>query len=147
MPSALIYRQALSGDIPAMSCIRLAVTENTLSDPARITPAMYEDYLHVRGRGWVAKVQGEVVAFAFADRDLGEIWALFVSPAHEGKGHGRHLLSIAVEWLNRMGRTTVLLRTAAGTRADRFYAKQGWKRAVVSSSEVAYRIDAHGDGC
>ena len=41
----VIFRQACLEDIPAMSKIRLAVTENALSDPSRITQQMYEDYL------------------------------------------------------------------------------------------------------
>jgi hypothetical protein len=50
-----MLRQAEHRDIPAMSRIRLAVTENVLSNPARVTQQMYEDYLERSGRGWVAE--------------------------------------------------------------------------------------------
>ena len=111
-----------------MSAIRLAVTENVLSDPGRITATMYEDYLDHAGRGWVAEIEGVIVAFSYADSIDGSIWALFVRPGWEGRGLARHLLGLAVDWLFATGHASVALTTAAGTRADRFYAAQGWHR-------------------
>jgi GNAT superfamily N-acetyltransferase len=111
-----------------MSAIRLAVTENVLSDPGRITAAMYEDYLDHAGRGWVAEVSGAIAAFCYADSVDGSIWALFVQPGWEGRGLARHLLDLAIDWLFATGHDSVALTTAAGTRADRFYAAQGWRR-------------------
>ncbi|MEW6371853.1 MAG: GNAT family N-acetyltransferase [Pseudomonadota bacterium] len=135
-----LFRQADSKDIPAMSRIRLAVTENVLSDPSRATHAMYEDFLEKSGRGWVAEYGGEIVAFCYADKVKASIWALFVLPGHEGRGLGTSLLERAVAWLFEIGHDTVHLSTTAGTRADRFYAAQGWQRAPVSASEVAYSL-------
>lgn len=139
----LIFRQASSTDIPAMSAIRLSVTENVLRDPGRVTPAMYEDYLESAGRGWVAEIDGEVVAFSYADRNDASIWALFVAPGHEGRGLAKRLLAIAAGWLFALGHRQVRLSTGAGTRADRFYAGQGWERNPLSAAEVEYTL-AHG---
>src|SRR5689334_14339484 len=107
-------RQAGRADIPAMSRIRLAVTENTLSDPGRITEAMYEDFLEKAGRGWVAERDGEIVAFCYADKLNASIWALFVCPGHEGLGLGKSLLAQAVRWLSEIGHDAVHLTTGAG---------------------------------
>lgn len=115
-----------------MSRIRLSVTENVLSDPGRVTGAMYEDYLEPRGRGWVAEIEGIVVAFCYADRNDGAIWALFVRPGHEGQGPAKRLLGLAVNWIFELGHETARLDTSANTRADRFYAMQGWTRKPVS---------------
>jgi len=52
---ALQYGRAQPADIPAMSRIRLAVTENMLSDPGKVTLQMYHDYLQQLGRGWVCR--------------------------------------------------------------------------------------------
>lgn len=136
----LLLRQATSADIPEMSRIRLSVTENVLSDPGRITAAMYEDFLEKSGRGWVAESGGEIVAFCYADKVNASIWALFVSPGHEGRGLGKSLLEQAVNWLFELGHDRVHLSTGANTRADRFYAAQGWQRKPVSSSEIAYSL-------
>lgn len=125
--SAPQYRRATAADIPAMSAIRLAVTENVLSDPSRVTLAMYEDYLDRAGRGWVAELDGTIAAFCYADRVEGSIWALFVQPGCEGKGMAKHLLGLATGWLFAQGHERVRLTTGAGTRADRFYAAQGWR--------------------
>jgi GNAT superfamily N-acetyltransferase len=135
-----LYRRATSADIPAMSRIRLCVTENTLSDPTRITLEMYEDFLEKSGRGWVAENEGEILAFCYADKVNASIWALFVSPGHEGHGFGQSLLKLAVDWLFQIGHDCIHLTTGANTRADRFYSKQGWTRAPVSSTNVEYSL-------
>lgn len=132
------FRRADSADIPAMSAIRLAVTENVLSDPTRITPDMYEDFLDRSGRGWVAESGGEIVAFSYANKVDGSIWALFVKPGQEGRGLGKALLGLAVAWLFELGHERVHLSTGADTRADRFYAMEGWHRQPLSATEIMY---------
>ena len=132
-----------------MSRIRLAVRENVLSNPARITEAMYRDYLDALGRGWVAEQDGAVIGFSYADSTDSSIWALFVDPAREGRGAGKRLLRLAVDWLFEIGHPEVRLGTQAHTRADRFYAAQGWTREDMKDEiEVWYRLrradrDAH----
>lgn len=136
----LHFRQALPRDIAAMSAIRLSVRENTLSDPGRITPQMYLDYLARLGRGWVAEVDGVIAGFCYAHREDASIWALFIAPEHEGRGLARQLLALAVDWLFGHGHASVRLSTGAGTRADRFYALQGWIRERTDGSEVFYML-------
>lgn len=142
MPSKHVpaFRRALHADIPAMSRIRLSVMENTLSDPARITRHMYEDFLERLGRGWVAEQDGEIVAFCYADKVNASIWALFVQPGHEGRGLGKSLLGLAANWLFDLGHARIHLTTGAGTRADCFYAAQGWVREPTGGSEIAYSL-------
>jgi GNAT superfamily N-acetyltransferase len=135
-----IFRRAASADIPAMSRIRLSVTENVLSDPGRITTRMYEDYLDAMGCGWVAEQDGAVVAFSYADKLDGSIWALFVDPGHEGQGLGRRLLAEAAQWLFGLGFPCVRLSTSANSRADRFYAAQGWRREQLEDAQVSYTL-------
>lgn len=125
-----------------MSRIRLSVTENVLSDPSRVTDAMYEEYLALSGRGWVAEIDGEIVAFCYATRNEGSIWALFVQPGFEGQGLAKQLLGMAVAWIFRQGHACARLDTTAHTRADRFYALQGWQRSVVSDTKVDYTLPA-----
>lgn len=135
-------RRATGADIPAMARIRLAVTENRLRDPARVTLQMYEDFLERDGRGWVAQVEGATVAFCYANRTDGSIWALFVDPAHEGKGLGSALLALAAHWLFGIGFDRIWLDTAAGTRAALFYARQGWQVAQADGTNLRYVLDA-----
>lgn len=133
-------RQATLLDIPAMSAIRLSVKENILSDPSRVTEQMYRDYLELLGRGWVAEVDGHVVGFSYADKTDASIWALFVSQDHEGKGIAKRLLSVAVDWLFELGHDSVHLSTSRDTRADRFYAAQGWTRNVLNERNAEFRL-------
>lgn len=138
---SITFRQANSFDIPAMSEIRLAVNENVLSNPDRITWQMYEDYLELLGRGWVAEIEGEIAGFSYADNTDSSIWALFISPRHEGKGLAKQLLSLATEWLFEQGKTQVQLSTGSGTRADRFYSSQGWTKERVEGGDAFYTLD------
>jgi len=68
-----------------MSAIRLAVTENRLNDPSRVTVQMYHDYLERRGKSWVCEIDGTMAGFAAADHTDGSVWALFIHPEHEGR--------------------------------------------------------------
>lgn len=135
------FRQATIDDIPEMSRIRLAVRENVLANPARITEQMYVDYLSVAGRGWVVESHGQVVGFCYADKVNASIWALFMNPEYEGQGLAKRLLNLAVAWLFEIGKDSVQLSTGADTRADRFYAAQGWLRGQVErDKDVRYTL-------
>ena len=124
-----------------MSAIRLAVTENRLSDPSRVTAAMYRDYLQRLGRSWVCEADGVIAGFAAADMTEASIWALFVSAQHEGRGIGKRLLALTVEYLFSLGHDQVVLCTGADTRADTFYTAQGWERGTMKSDvEVHYSL-------
>lgn len=121
----MILRQANVSDNPAMHEVRVAVRENSLSDPNRITPADYLAALDELGRTWVVETGGVIGAFATGYRD-GSIWALFVHPDHEGRGFGKALHDTVVAWLWSLGHPRIWLTTAPGTRAERFYRAQGW---------------------
>lgn len=125
----LHFRSARADDIPAMSTIRLAVTENVLSDPAKVTLQMYRDYMEALGRAWVCETEGRVVGFCYAASGDASIWALFIDREFEGRGIATALLGTACQWLEEIGEHTVVLSTTAGTRADRFYTARGWQRA------------------
>ena len=138
--SVPVFRRATAADIPQMSRVRLSVFENRLRDPARVTPRMYEDFLEKDGRGWIAQVDGVTVAFSYANRLDGSIWALFVDPAHEGKGLAKALLGLTTAWLFEQGFAEITLDTGAGTRADLFYARQGWTRDDAGAADVRYTL-------
>ncbi len=120
-------RVATLGDIEAMRVIRQSVAENRLGDPQRATPEKYREMLELRGKGWVSEVDGQVVAFAVADALSRSLWALFVKPGFERRGHGRALHDAMVEWLFEVGNTPIWLSTEPATRAARFYAAAGWR--------------------
>jgi GNAT superfamily N-acetyltransferase len=127
-------RPAVAADIPAMHAIRVAVRENALSSPARIRAADYEVAL-AHGCGWVAELGPATVGFAFGLLD-GNVWALFVDPAHEGRGAGSKLHAVLVDWLERHARRPIWLGTGPGTRAERFYRARGWRDCgIVASGE------------
>jgi GNAT superfamily N-acetyltransferase len=137
----LAFRNAIDADIPAMATIRLAVTENRLRDPSRITRAMYVDYLERRGKSWVCEADGTIAGFACADRTDGSVWALFVDPAHEGRGIGKRLLALLTDYLFGRGHATIALSTGADTRADGFYTALGWERGKMKDDvEVHYAL-------
>lgn len=123
-----------------MHRVRLAVRENTLSDPNRISESDYIAALDQLGRTWVADLDGEIVAFATGYRD-GSIWALFVHPNHEGRGYGRALHETMITWLWSLGHTRLWLTTSPGTRAERFYTSMGWQSCgIVAGGELRFEL-------
>lgn len=133
-------RPATTADVPQIMTIRFAVTENRLSDPNKVTAQMCCDYLDALGRGWVYEEAGSIIGFSYAAKD-GSIWALFVLPEHEGRGVGSRLLGAAVDWLFAEGHPEIRLSTGVNTRAERFYATQGWQRGEYKDGdEVVFRL-------
>lgn len=119
-------RELRDADLPAVMRIRAAVQENRLV--SRVIPA--EEVLHhcrVLGRGWVAEDSGAVVGFAIGNLQDGNIWALFVDPAFDRRGHGRRLHDTMVAWLFAQGLRRLWLGTEPDTRAHGFYRRAGWR--------------------
>jgi GNAT superfamily N-acetyltransferase len=104
----------------------------------------------------VAEVDGAVTGFAMfgpcRDADLpdaGEVYSIYVRPAHWSTGQGRALLAAAVAALG--SRPLALWVLADNVRARRFYEIAGWRvdgaqKAAqllggVTSPEVRYRLD------
>lgn len=132
MTTLTVIRQAVAADIDAMHRVRTSVRENKLVSMT-LPPSRYIEYIESRGRGWVVEAEGAVVAFAIADSRDGSLWALFVDPAHEGKGYGRDLHDTAVTWLFERGHDRIWLTTSPGTRAQRFYELAGWRDTGAAS--------------
>lgn len=133
-------RQARRDDIAAMQRIRGAVRENRLTSRA-LADHDYLQAIERDGRGWVVEAGGHVAGFAAGNASTGNIWALFVDPAHEGQGHGRRLHDVMVEWLWAQGLRTLWLTTEPGTRAQRFYESAGWRRAdAAEHGELRYEL-------
>lgn len=137
MPALL--RQARAADIPALWRVRYAVAENTLT-PGRLSDEDVRRELEDTGRGWLIEDDGAVVAFAIANADSGNIWALFVLPGHQGHGHGSRLHAAMMDWLRELNAPPPWLDTGAGTGACAFYERHGWiADTALASGEIRYR--------
>lgn len=133
-------RLMLRDDFAEVMRIRYAVRENRLVS-MKIGPELYADYIERRGRGWVAEDNGRIVGFAIGDRDGADIWALFVDPQHDRRGHGRRLHDTMVEWMFAQGLRRITLGTGPGTRAEAFYIAAGWRFTHLrDDGEHAYEL-------
>ena len=123
-----------------MHRVRLAVRENRLTSAA-INEAHYVPAIEQWGRGWVIERQGQIVAFAVGNAQNGNVWALFVEPAHERRGYGKRLHEAMVEWLWSQGLSRLWLTTEPGTRAQHFYESAGWHSVgEANCGEVQYEL-------
>lgn len=121
-------RQAVAADIPGIQRVRHSVRENRLVSTV-ITDEDVRQAIEETGRGWVVESQGEIVAFGIGNATNGNIWALFVHPDHERRGHGRRLHDAMLEWLWSRGLERLWLTTEPATRAQKFYEAAGWRLA------------------
>lgn len=139
------FRIATHADIAEIQRVRHSVKENKLTSRVILDDEVAAS-IEGSGRGWVAEVDGQIVAFSIANcaagaDQTGSIWALFVEPAFEGQGHGRRLHDAAVDWLWSRGMTRLWLSTEAATRAERFYELSGWQRCgLTSDGEVRFEM-------
>ena len=137
----MIFREAQINDIPQIQLVRNAVKENMLGNPALVTDKDCEEYLTVRGKGWVCENKSTIVGFAIADLQDDNIWALFVHPYHEQKGIGKTLHDMMLNWYFAQEKESVWLGTAPNTRAAQFYAKAGWEATgIVNKGEIKFEM-------
>lgn len=137
----MIYREAKTTDIPQIQIVRHTVKENTLSNPGLVTDADCEAFITQRGKGWVCEVDDEIVGFSIVDLQENNIWALFLRPKFEGKGIGKELHRLMMDWYFSQTKETVWLGTAPNTKAEKFYELQGWKHVgMVNKGEVKFEM-------
>ena len=125
----MIFREAVTNDIAQIQIVRNSVKENTLSNPLLVPDADCDEFINLRGKGWVCEVDSTIVGFAIADLKDNNIWALFVHPDYENKGVGKELHRLMLDWYFTQTKETVWLGTAFNTRAETFYRMNGWKEA------------------
>ena len=120
-----MIRRATVSDIPRLMEIRGSVRENRLSDPSRVTLADYNWHIaHAPVHVW--EDEGLIKGMSAGDPRDGSIWALFVDPAYEGRGIGQALILAACGSIAAAGHRMAKLSTEPGTRAERFYLRNGW---------------------
>ncbi len=136
----MIFREAIIADIKGIQFVRNAVKENMLSDPALVSDKDCVEYMTVRGKAWVCEIDKTIVGFAYVDMKENNVWALFVLPEHAEKGIGKMLHKIMLDWYFDQTDIAIWLGTAPGTRAERFYEKQGWKRVGMHGKEVKFEM-------
>ena len=75
-----------------------------------ITPASVAEHL-VAGatNGWVSSSESRIVGFCIGESAAGEVLVLAVLPQFEGRGIGKTLLSLAVDWLRSFEPTRIWL--------------------------------------
>jgi len=137
----MLFREATIHDIPQMHLIRIAVKENILPNPSLITPDDYENFLTVRGKGWVCEIENNIVGFAIIDVTDKNIWALFVHPDYERKGIGKQLQQIMLDWYFSEYDEALWLGTSPATRAENFYRTSGWREVGIrKNGEIKFEM-------
>lgn len=137
----MTIRPAEIADIKQIQIVRNSVTENTLSNPNLVTDKDCEEFLTVRGKGWVSEIDNEIVGFSIVDLKDHNIWALFLRPEFEKKGIGRKLHDIMLYWYFEQTKTNVWLGTSPNTRAEVFYRNAGWKEiSTHGKDEIKFEM-------
>ena len=138
------FRIAELTDIKQMQVVRHLVKENMLSNPDLVTDKDVAEYITMRGRGWVCETDGKVTGFAIVDLQNKSVWALFVDPEHAERGAGKELHRLMLNWYFKQTKDNIVLGTSPGTRAERFYAFQGWKNiGSYSNGEIKFELSYH----
>ncbi len=137
----MIFREAGIADIPQIQIVRHTVKENVLSNPALVSDKDCEEYMTVRGKGWLCELEQQVLGFAIVDLKERNIWALFVRPEYEKMGIGKKLQSLMLDWYFDQTEEKLWLGTSPNTRAEVFYAKTGWAASgLVNKGEVKFEM-------
>lgn len=132
-----MIRKASRADVPRLQEIRGAVRENKLRDPSRVPLEHYHWFIDNPGI-FVWEEDGKIVGFSQADPRDGNITALFMDEAYEGRGIAQALFEHACDALREAGCSRMWLTTDPGTRAERFYRKAGWRATGSRNGELVF---------
>jgi len=127
------FRPATAEDIPACLVLRGHTRENAIS--AEGLAAM-----GITVESWAGDVQSGalpgfvciddafIVGYCFGERASGEVAVLALLPSHEGRGIGKHLLSLVVDLLADAGHRRMFLGCSSdpSVRSHGFYRHLGW---------------------
>jgi len=139
------FREAKIQDIKQIQVVRHSVKENVLSNPALVTDKDCEEYITIRGKGWVCEIDDMIIGFSIADLKENNIWALFVQPEYERLGVGKKLHDLMVDWYFAQTQENVWLSTAPKSRAELFYKKAGWRETgKTANGEIRFEM-SYGD--
>lgn len=139
----MMIREAQVSDIPQIQIVRNAVKENMLSDPALVPDKAVEDYITHRGKGWVSEDGSVITGFSIVSVTDNNVWALFMDPSYEGKGAGKKLHDVMMDWYFQQTDKTIWLSTSPGTRAETFYRKAGWtETGLYGKGEIKFEMTA-----
>jgi len=168
----LFVRRAEPQDAPAVARVHVASWRQAYRG---LLPQEYLDSLSIEARTttWakafsqshdqasttlVGELDGQIVGFACVgpsrDDDLdsatGELWGLYLDPAHWGVGHGHTLHTEALDVARASGAAAATLWVlTTNQRARHFYERHGWSaddaektvwRGDVRLDETRYRI-------
>ena len=120
------FREATVNDIDNYMVVRMAVKENVLNNPALVPKEDNVAYLTKYGKGWVCEIENRIIGFSVVGLTQRNVWALFVLPEFEGKGIGRKLHDIMIDWYFSQTSDTIWLGTEQNTKAENFYKNRGW---------------------
>ncbi len=134
------FRQATIKNIPQIQIVRNSVKENQLSNPSLIPDELVEEFITKRGKGFVCEIDKKIVGFSIVDFAENNVWALFILPDFEGKGIGKKLHQLMLDEYFSQTKETIWLSTAANSRAELFYKKQGWRNAGFHGNEVKFEM-------
>ncbi|WP_321847464.1 GNAT family N-acetyltransferase [Pseudomonas paraveronii] len=137
-------RVATQDDVDTLFAIRTSVAQNYLSREQMvdlgITPQVLAYRIQEADCAWIAKVDGQPVAFSMVDLAEGEVFAMFVLQTHENLGLGRKLMAVAEAALFELHDTLFLITDGRDeVRANGFYQRLGWSVvATVEGDDVRY---------
>lgn len=138
----MIVSEATINDINDYMVVRMAVKENILTNPELVTRKDNEEYLTIHGKGWVCETGKQIVGFSIVGLTQHHVWALFVHPEFEGKGIGRKLHDMMLDWYFTQTKESVWLGTSPDTRAEKFYRTSGWTEiGIHGKGEIKFEMD------
>ena len=137
----ILIREAKITDIKQMQIVRNSVKENTLSNPNLVTDNDCEEFITLRGKGWVCEVENTIVGFSIVDLKNKNIWALFLHPDFEKQGIGKKLHDVMLNWYFTQTKEPIWLGTSPKTRAELFYKRAGWKEiGIHGKGEIKFEM-------
>ena len=104
------------------------------------TPERYAAWAEDPDYGlWIAEHEGQAIGYTLAGpchlphpevtTGCGELWRIYVRPETQGSGLGGRMITIALDWLSRPGRTLWIGVWSGNEGAQKLYGRHGFSKA------------------
>lgn len=139
------YRPLQDSDLRAVYEIRFSTIENLIHEE-HVKYLQREQALEDirQGGGWMCRYGEKEIGFCLPlfipEPYLG---AIFVVPEFQGRGVGKQLMKLAMDWFQKKGAKDIILETDRGSKAEGFYRHFGWKEngAAEIACQARYTLD------
>lgn len=139
MQASIIYAPCVTPELIPQLIDRAIASSPPTEDPGAIA-AMVDRYIPLTIGLWAATVEGVAIAMAWVTLEISQggdrqahLFLLHIDPPYQGRGLGKHLMGVVLDWARSQGFPRISLQVAPDNqRAIALYSTVGFNMRSIT---------------